>query len=125
LESRLDADDRLDRRWYSNRTNADTIEIKAMSMGEAGKAAGSVIDALKTQPLVLALVVMNFALIGFVYVQNSTFTTQRQENVKLFLNVQTEVQKLLAQCVIPLPPDRRSDLLPEPIPLPVPKPQIE
>jgi len=77
---------------------------------QVGKAAGSFIDAMKGQPLALALVVMNFALIGFVYYQNAAFTTQRSENVKLFIQVQSEVQKLLSQCVIPPPSDRRSML---------------
>lgn len=90
-------------------------------VGEVGKAAGGIVDALKTQPLVLALVVMNFALIGFVYYQNASFTSQRQENVRLFLDVQKEVQKLLSQCIIPPPtePLRRSELFlkpTEPIP---------
>lgn len=81
-------------------------------VGEVGKAAGGLVDALKTQPLVLALVVMNFALIGFVYYQNASFTSQRQENVRLFLDVQKEVQKLLSQCIVPPPPEqqRRSEL---------------
>lgn len=64
------------------------------------------IDAMKSQPLALALVVMNFALIGFIYIQSSQFTTQRADNVKLFVSAQNEVQKLLAQCVIPPPPTR-------------------
>lgn len=58
-------------------------------------------DSMKTQPLALALVVMNFALIGFIYMQSSQFTTQRKENVELFIKVQTEVQQLLSKCVIP------------------------
>lgn len=77
-----------------------------MVTNEVGKAAGGFIDAMKSQPLALALVVMNFALIGFVYYQNAAFTQQRRENVALFVEVQRDVQKLLAQCVIPPPPPR-------------------
>jgi len=72
---------------------------------ESAEVAMSFMDSMKTQPLALALVVMNFALIGFIYIQSSQFTTQRADNVKLFVSAQNEVQKLLAQCVIP-PPTR-------------------
>ena len=74
-----------------------------------GKAAGSLVEAMRNHPMELALVVMNFALIGFVYFQSAQFTTQRKENVALFIEVQKEVQKLLSQCVIP-PTSQRGDL---------------
>jgi hypothetical protein len=73
-----------------------------------GQAARGFMDALKGEPLVLALVVMNFALIGFTYYQSSIFNSQRADNVKLFVQMQGEVQKLLSQCIVPAPPDRRS-----------------
>jgi hypothetical protein len=72
---------------------------------ESAEVAMSFMDSMKTQPLALALVVMNFALVGFIFVQSSQFTDQRRENVALFIKVQTEVQQLLAKCVIP-PPTR-------------------
>jgi hypothetical protein len=56
-----------------------------------GKAAGGLVAAMRNHPMELALVVMNFALIG------------------LFIEVQKEVQKLLSQCVIP-PSTQRGDL---------------
>jgi len=77
---------------------------------QAGKAATGFIDAMKGQPLALALVVMNFALIGFTYYQASLFNTQRGDNVRLFVQVQQEVQKLLSQCIVPPPLDRRSSI---------------
>jgi hypothetical protein len=79
---------------------------------EAAKAASTFMSSLKEQPLSLALVVMNFALIGFVWMQGTAFNTQRQENVRLFLDVQKEVQKLLAQCIVPPPSQfqQRGDL---------------
>jgi hypothetical protein len=73
-----------------------------------GKVAAGFFEALKSEPIVLALCVMNFALIGFTYYQSSLFNSQRAENVKLFVQVQSEVQKLLSQCIIPPTPDRRS-----------------
>ena len=76
-----------------------------------GKAAAGIVDALKGQPLVLALIVISFALIGLLYYQSALFNTQRQENVKLFLEVQKEVQKLLSQCIVPPPPSRQQSIL--------------
>lgn len=70
---------------------------------EAGKAVGGVLDVMKAQPLVLGLLLVVFALIGFVYLQSSQYNTQRAENVKLFVDVQKEVQKLLSQCIVPPP----------------------
>ena len=73
-----------------------------------GQAARGFFDALKSEPIVLALCVMNFALIGFTYYQSSLFNAQRVDNIKLFVQMQQEVQKLLSQCIVPAPPDRRS-----------------
>ena len=76
-----------------------------MGVGEeAGKAVGSVLDIMKAQPLVLGLLLVIFALIGFVYVQESQFNSMRAENVKLFVDVQKETQKILSQCIVPPPP---------------------
>src|SRR4029077_5290759 len=80
---------------------------KDMMIHATGKAAVGFVDALKTQPLALALVVMNFALIAFVYYQSSQFNSQRADNVKLFTDVQREVQKLLAECIVPPPQQRQ------------------
>jgi len=66
-----------------------------------GKAAVGFIEALKNQPLLLVLAVTNFATLGFVYVQATQFTSQRQDNVKLFIEQQLEFNKLLAKCIVP------------------------
>ena len=72
-------------------------------MNQRGGNIAGVLDVLKAQPLVLGLLLVIFALIGFVYLQSSQFNTQRAENVRLFLDVQKEVQKLLSQCIVPPP----------------------
>jgi hypothetical protein len=77
-----------------------------MVVGEVGKAASGFMAVMQGQPLALSLVVMNFALIGFVYFQSSQFNTQRKDNIALFIEVQKEVQKLLSQCIIPPPAPR-------------------
>jgi hypothetical protein len=81
-----------------------------MTAHEAAKAANTFMDSLREQPLSLALVVMNFALLGFVYMQSNQFNSQRADNVKLFTDVQREVQKLLSECIVP--PRNRSGELP-------------
>jgi hypothetical protein len=73
-----------------------------------GKAAAGVVDALKGQPLILALIIVTFSMIGLLYYQATIFNSQRADNVKLFVQMQVEVQKLLSQCIVPAPPDRRS-----------------
>jgi predicted negative regulator of RcsB-dependent stress response len=79
-----------------------------MGVGEeAGKAVGGILDVMKAQPLVLGLLLVIFALIGFVYFQSSQFNQQRADNVKLFVQVQGEVQKLLSQCIVPPPAERK------------------
>lgn len=75
-----------------------------MGVGEeAGKAVGGVLDIMRAQPLVLGLLLVIFALIGFVYVQEGQFNSMRAENVKLFVDVQKETQKILSQCIVPPP----------------------
>lgn len=79
----------------------------------AVKAANTFMDSLREQPLSLALVVMNFALLGFVYMQSNQFNNQRADNVKLFTDVQREVQKLLSECIVPPRQQQRGGLPPE------------
>lgn len=88
-------------------------------VGEAGKAAGSFIDALKREPLSLALVVMNLALLLFFYVLLTAVAAQREREIGLLYADKKDVRELLAKCVVPQS-DRRSgkSLLPLP-PLPL------
>ena len=65
-----------------------------------GQAAVGFVDALKSQPLLLVLAVTNFATLGFVYFQANTFSGQRQDNIKLFIEQQVEFNKLLAKCIV-------------------------
>ena len=78
-----------------------------MMIQATAEAAKGVVAALGTQPLVLALIVVCLMLSGLLYYQSAMFHSQRQENVKLFIQVQGEVQKLLSQCIVPPPPERR------------------
>jgi hypothetical protein len=71
-----------------------------------GELAGGFLDAMRGMPLVLALIVVTLSLVGLLYYQSSLFNSQRQDNVKLFVQMQAEVQKLLSQCIVPPPPSR-------------------
>jgi hypothetical protein len=77
-----------------------------MMISATGEAAKGVVAGLSSQPIILALVVISVMLSGLLYYQAHMFTVQRQENVKLFLEVQKEVQKLLSQCIVPPPVNR-------------------
>ena len=65
---------------------------------EGAKAATSFIDALKAQPLSLALVVMNICLLGFLYYSGVVAHTERQLEMKLLYENRSEMAKLLYQC---------------------------
>jgi len=71
-----------------------------MPITEGVKAASGFMNAIKDQPLLLVLAVTNFATLGFVYVQSSTFSSQRQDNIKVFVEQQVEFNKLLSKCIV-------------------------
>jgi hypothetical protein len=79
----------------------------AGAIEEAGKVAGGFVSALAREPLALSLSVICFALILFMFYQNASFNDQREANVKLFVAMQSEVQKLLSQCIVPAPEKRQ------------------
>lgn len=60
--------------------------------------AGSIIDALKGQPLSLALVIMNLGLLGYLYYEGIAAHTDRQNEMKLLYENRSEMAKLLYQC---------------------------
>lgn len=72
-------------------------------MSGVGEAAHSFIDALKSQPAVLALIVVVFVLLGFIYYQTSTYESSRRSAVDALLRQQNETQQLLLRCFQPTP----------------------
>jgi hypothetical protein len=68
---------------------------------EAGETARSFIDALKEQPLSLALVLMNLALIGYLYYESIEINKQRTSEQTLLYQNRREVALLLARCTWP------------------------
>jgi CHASE3 domain sensor protein len=61
-------------------------------VSEVARTAGSLFEALKEHPLVLAMVVMNFALLGYLFWTGSSAMEQ-------VYKANNETQQLLAKCV--------------------------
>jgi hypothetical protein len=65
---------------------------------EGGKVIGSFMDAMKDQPLGLAMVVTNLTLLGlFFYVINAA-TSNKAKEFQAIMEQQREVQQLLYRC---------------------------
>lgn len=66
---------------------------------EVGKAVGSFMDTMKSQPLALALVVMNVGLLVLLYYVASTSAAWREKEFTMIMQSQKDAQILLSQCV--------------------------
>lgn len=65
---------------------------------EAGETARSTIEVFKSQPLLLAMVLMNFALLGFLYYTGVTNNKSRARELELLYQNRKEVGQLLIEC---------------------------
>jgi hypothetical protein len=68
---------------------------------EAGKVASGFIDAMKSQPMALALAVMNILLIAMFWYTIEKSTDRAREREHALMAEQKEVRELLAKCVVP------------------------
>ena len=66
---------------------------------EVGKQVGSFMKTLEATPLSLALVVMNFALVAFLFYSNSQVLEQRQSALTQIVDWQQRTDTLMASCV--------------------------
>lgn len=66
---------------------------------ELGETARSVVGVLRESPLSLALVLMNAALIAYLFYSGSSILEQRTAISKMIVDQQRELQPLLAGCV--------------------------
>jgi hypothetical protein len=73
---------------------------------EGAKLTGTFFEALKREPLSLALVVMNLSLLGFFWLILNAVAAQREREVNLLYEDKKEVRELIAKCVVPTPPQR-------------------
>lgn len=62
------------------------------------RAPRGIVDALKGQPLLLAMVLMNFALLGYLYYTGVVAHNERQQQTELMYENRSEMAKLLAEC---------------------------
>jgi hypothetical protein len=56
---------------------------------------------MKAQPATLALIIISFGLMGYIYYEGHSFNAQRAEMLKTVLDQQSEVNQLLSKCVVP------------------------
>lgn len=70
-----------------------------MSNGGPAQVAGGIIEALKGQPLSLALVVMNIGLLGFLYYEGVQAHGERQRETELLYQNRQQMADLLFRCV--------------------------
>lgn len=68
---------------------------------EVGKATNTFMDIMRQQPLSLALVVMNLALLALFWYIGDVVAKTREREVNQLHQEQREVRDLLAKCVIP------------------------
>ena len=66
---------------------------------EVSKNVGGFMEIMKMQPLSLALVVMNFALVAFLFYSNSQVLTQRKDALDQIVAWQRATDSLMASCV--------------------------
>jgi hypothetical protein len=62
-----------------------------------------IVSALKHQPLVLALVVMNLALLGFLYYGGVAAHNERSEQAKILAESRSDLAELLTTCRVGKP----------------------
>jgi len=74
---------------------------------EVGKAANVFMQIMKDQPLSLALVIMNVMLLGIFFYVIQLATKTRGEEMDRIFKQQSEISKLLYDCV---PADRRGEM---------------
>jgi hypothetical protein len=76
-----------------------------MTLQEGGRVASGIVDSLKQQPLSLALVVMNLALLAILYYALSVSVATRKHEFELMINSQREMREAQR--------DIRSNMTPE------------
>jgi hypothetical protein len=68
---------------------------------EAGKVAGGFMEAMKSQPVMLGLVVMNLAMVAMLWYALRFAAEARKTELGMIFTQQREVQQLLAGCLVP------------------------
>jgi hypothetical protein len=83
----------------------------AIESGE--KVATSVVDSLKSQPMTLALVVMNVIVVVLIFFGSKDFRANQLQLMSKMIELAQDSQQMLSKCIVP--PANRTGL---PLPLP-------
>jgi hypothetical protein len=65
---------------------------------ETGRTARTFFSVMKEQPLSLALVIMNFTLLFFMFYHQTNLTEQRRQTAQVILENQRQTEILLSKC---------------------------
>jgi hypothetical protein len=74
------------------------------ALEEGAKAAGTFMTVMKEQPLSLALIIMNLALLVFLWFGLKQASDLRSHDLVLYFAQQKESAELLARCIVPKQP---------------------
>lgn len=79
---------------------------------EGGKIATALVESLKAQPAVLAILVFNLILMGLVYFSTKEFRALNAQVISTLLTQQKDMVAMISKCVVPTPTSVDSDLSP-------------
>lgn len=68
---------------------------------EIGQTARSMVDAFKSNPVMLGMVLIILAQVGLIFYITNKANASRDNQFQLMLTAQGQVQELLARCVVP------------------------
>ena len=68
---------------------------------EVGQTARTLLDVLRSQPATVASILINFALVAFIFYALTGAASFRETVVKQNYEYQREVSQLLAKCIVP------------------------
>ena len=68
---------------------------------ETGKVAIGIVDALKSTPMSIAMILTNATLLVFLFYSQMQFYNQRQELSKIWIEDNAKTRELLSKCVVP------------------------
>ena len=72
-----------------------------MSIGDVAKTANTLIDTLRNQPSTIALIIVCFGLLTYIFYQGTAFNKLRSTQTEMIFDNQKSTQEILAKCIIP------------------------
>lgn len=76
---------------------------------EGGKIATALVESLKAQPAILAILVFNLILMGLVYFSTKEFRALNERVISTLLTQQKDMVDMISRCVVPTPTSASSD----------------